>query len=342
MTGEPMSFGFIELARDWPDDTTMLALDPGTPVEALLPPGLLQDMAEFGARPSSMEEEALSMAVEDEDAEGYLRLLMDLEVAVPVDPAGGESRDLGDPEFPWWRPAGPAGPIGVFSSVGRLRDVLGAVPFVEVEFTALTMVWPEAAPQLVVDAGLPFGGMLPGEALRHVGVRVSRAGRAAERALNEVNSRTELTAERAQAFITERIQAGLDDPAFDAEPSAEVPVVTAGVAVQVVLPIALVDRLLTQGHDRVAGLIHRKPPQPRRLQEQYRELGLLGDGSPFGADDADGYVVRWVEPDPGAYPVPTMDGVPVPEGAGLWRVTGDGAEQQIAVYRSARWTQVTG
>jgi hypothetical protein len=119
------------------------------------------------------------------------------------------------------------------------------------------------------------------------------------------------------------------------------PVPPAGIAVQVVVPAGQVNRYLQEGHRRVAGLVHRRPGSALPLAELYARLGLLGEGSPFRPDDDQGYVLRWYEPDPAAYPSPTMDGVELPNGATLLAVDRTGAERPIATYRSDHgWSAV--
>lgn len=115
------------------------------------------------------------------------------------------------------------------------------------------------------------------------------------------------------------------------------------VLVEVVVPAGITDRYLRHNHNRVAGLIHRIPSARMPLADLYLQLGLLGDGSPFGAEDEVGYVIRWYEPDRDAYRAPTMDGVDLTPGAALWRVERDGAESCVAFYALdtagvARWT----
>ncbi len=105
-----------------------------------------------------------------------------------------------------------------------------------------------------------------------------------------------------------------------------------GVLVQAVLPPTMEQRYLSGAHSRVAGLIHRCPDAAVPLAELYRQLDLIGEGSPFDVDDPAGHVVRWLEADSTAYRMPQMSGAQLPPGAALWRIDRGGDEVCLTRY----------
>lgn len=106
-----------------------------------------------------------------------------------------------------------------------------------------------------------------------------------------------------------------------------------GVMVQTILPPTGEQRYLSGRHNRVAGLVHRCPDGMVPLAELYRQLDLIGEGSPFGVQDPAGYVVRWLEQDKTAYRAPQMTGAELPAGAALWRIDQAGGEVCLARYQ---------
>jgi hypothetical protein len=325
----------LQIAAEWPDVTGCLAVNPGLPIEIFLPAAVVLEMAAFSALPATDVERSLAQAKAGDDIERYAEtLLRSVGMVVPVGPGG---RDIADPAFPWIRLADDeaggdaAGPIVAFTSAERLRDRHGEQAFVPVDFATLAAFWPDPDVGLAVDPGLPHGAVLVGPALAYLRERVRRIGRAMAEVATTMPERADLTGEQRQDLahrLVARRLAELDRPAAAR---------AAGPVVQVVIAPALVDRFLQHGHDRAAGLIHRNPARLLPLAVLYEQLGLLGDGSPFGADDEAGYVLRWVEPDPDAYRSPTMDGVDVPDGAGLWQIGRTGAERKLAEFRSGHW-----
>jgi len=325
MGGEPAarSARFIELAATWPDPSVQLAVDPGLPIEVFVSPAVVVELAGVAAQPATELEEALARAIEDGDPEAYAKVLLAVDVLVPIEPGGSESRDITDPAFGWWRMEGEDTPIAVFTSPERLREQLGEPELVEVAFGALVTAWPDPASGLAVDPGTAYGGVLAAEAVADLGAELDRRGRIAAEVVREAGTRMDLT-EPQRVHLAQRLL----DERLDGADQANIQVVILGVQVE---------RYLRHGHRRVAGLIHRRPARPLPLADLYRWLGLIGEGSPFTAADPLGYVLRWVEEDPGAFAAPTMDGVEVPEGASLWQVDAAGAERRLATLRAGRW-----
>jgi hypothetical protein len=170
-----------------------------------------------------------------------------------------------------------------------------------------------------------------------VGARVGDFERITEDAIIVARARADLSEPERVALAEQLIQDRFVGPVTVSS------TVAPGIAVQVVVPAGQLDRYLQEGHRRVAGLVHRRPGTELPLADLYARLGLLGEGSPFHADDDQGYLIRWSEPDPAAYPSPTMDGVELPDGATLLAVDSTGDERPIAMYRSdvGNWNAVT-
>lgn len=331
---------FVELNETWPDPGLSLAVDPGLPIEAFLTRPALVEFAEVAAEPAPGLEQKLHRAIAAGDVGGYTMALLEESVAVPLDPRLGTAEDVADPRFPWARMEGNGaldGTIVLFSSPTRLRDQLGQHPHVVVPFARVAKAWPDPGTGLAVDPGTPLAAVLDGQVVAAIGSRVGEFERVTEDAITVARSRTDLTVpERvalAEQVIHERFEGA--PPANGTRP--------AGTAVQVFIPAGQLDRYLQQGHGRVAGLVHRAPAGAVPLAQLYARLGLLGEGSPFTEDDDQGYVLRWAEPDPAAYPSPTMDGVELPGGATLLSIDRTGAERPIAAYRPGRgWYALPG
>ena len=286
---------FVLLDRGWPDrtGTVWLAVDPGRPIEIFLDADALAGVAAIGGQPRDELEEALRRTSEAGDPQGYAQALLDRRVVVPLDPAAGSAaREVNDPNFPWVRLAYEDQPVVVYTSLERLREQLGGVEHVEVPFAEVVAAWADP------EQSPPRG-------------RDGPAGLA-------VNPGTPF-----DALFGSPLLAHLGGLLQE---------LATATVVQVVVHRDYVDRYLKQNHDRVAGLVHRRPPPGTPLTALYGHLGLLGEGSPFQADDLYGYVVRWSERDPDAYQEPEMEGVTLPAGAGLWRIDQSGDERCLARY----------
>lgn len=341
----------VELARTWPDQEYWLAVDPGLPIEVYLPFGMVARMADAACLPHTDLERSLADTLAAEDLEGYARALLGADVVLPLEAGSTGPRDVADPRFPWCRVPATGefgGAVLGYTSEDRLREQMGVRAAVTVPFAELVKVWPDPSDAFAVNIGTEFAARLDGRVLRYVGERVARIEGLARKVTDDANARTELGIEERTALAHWRLreeldEAGLPVPQPVAGSPAPEPADEPGVAVQVVVAQAQVERFLTSGHSRVAGLIHRRPDiKMIPLGELYQRLDLLGPGSPFGAQDKVGYLVRWWEADPEAYPEPQMDGLDVPDGAALRRLAASGAEEPLAHYRAAtgRWHMV--
>ncbi len=340
----------VELARTWPDQDHWLAVDPGLPIEVYLPFGMVARMSDAACLPHTDLERSLADTLAAEDLEGYARALLGADIVLPLATGRTGPRDVTDPRFPWFRVTVPGeyeGAILGYTSEDRLREQMGVRAAVTVPFAELVKAWPDAADAFAVNVGTEFAARLDGRVLRYVGDRVVRIEGIAGKVVDDANKRTELGIEERTTLAQWRLREELDAAGLPApQPIAAVPAPEPqeadqpGVAVQVVVAQAQVERFLTSGHSRVAGLIHRRPDiRMIPLGELYQRLDLLGPGSPFGAEDKVGYLVRWRESEPDAYQESRMDGRDVPDGAMLQRLVASGAEEPLARYRAAtgRW-----
>jgi type III secretion system (T3SS) SseB-like protein len=361
---------FFDLGRTWPDPKVWLAVDPGLPIEAYLTPKLILNLGSLASEPSNPFEEALAEAAVAEDIEAYARALLGADLVLPIDPNGSATRELTDPDFPWTRMTDEGNSIVAFTSDERFREILGGgQESVTMRFADIAAGWPDPEIGLAVNPGHAFGAVLNGSAVFIVGQRAHHFEEIAVKAINEARARNDLTEgqqfQLAQQRVAEEMaKLGVEfDAAPAAPPAAGPPAEPAGgVAglegeirelmaavedgrpgqwVQVVVLAAQRDRYLRQGHDRVAGLVHRRPSGAVPLHDLYQRLGLLGDGSPFGADDDRGFLLRWWEDDGTAFQAPEMTGLAVPDGASFWQVDRAGHERLLARYGAGSgWTIV--
>lgn len=306
---------FVQLDRGWPDPAIWLAVDPGRPIEIFLGAAAVGELAQLAAQPNGELEETLYATSVAGDPDGFAEALTTVDVVVPIDPDGADTRDVTDPEFPWLRIDYADRPVMVFTSPARLREQLSdQVEYIEVPFVAVASAWwhpagaaaetepteqteqaeraepaepaeglpAELSGGLVVNPGTPFDGVFAAPLMRLLGEMVDKLVRST--------------------------------------------------IVQVVVPSEYVDRFLRDGHGRVAGLVHQRPRQATPLGALYHHLGLLGEGSPFRAEDGYGYVVRWFETEPDAYQEPQMGGVELGPGSSLWRIDQSGGERCLGRY----------
>jgi hypothetical protein len=88
----------------------------------------------------------------------------------PTRQASAVSRDVTDPEFPWWRTERVDGEpvILAFTSAARMQSELGDREWVEPTFIETVAAWPDWECGLRLNAGTDAGMELPGEALHRM------------------------------------------------------------------------------------------------------------------------------------------------------------------------------
>lgn len=176
-----------------------LAVDPGLPLQSFLAPQVMLDLKAWEPVWTPLDF-ALRKAVEADDRDAYMGALLDGALVLPlpaeeelapppgVEPAAPSdywtavasdpqvsaviSRDVTDPEFPWWRTERVDGlPLILgFTSVAHLQAELGDRDYVVVGFVEVVAAVVAAGPQdgggLRLNPGGTNGVELPAEALR--------------------------------------------------------------------------------------------------------------------------------------------------------------------------------
>ncbi|MER7275068.1 SseB family protein [Dactylosporangium sp. NPDC000244] len=150
-----------------------IAVDPGLPVQAYLSPDAVQTLPPWEPEWWPLDD-ALRRAVLAEDREAYMAALLEAHLVLPLpteeelaaanpqpDPDDPEaaywtvvrtdrivpsiSRDVTDPEFPWWRAELVDGReiIFAFTSVAHMQAEVGDREWVSVPFVDIVVAWPE-------------------------------------------------------------------------------------------------------------------------------------------------------------------------------------------------------
>jgi hypothetical protein len=311
-----------DLAANWPDPRWWLALNPGLPIEARIAPAELADLPP----PTRVAGDAeLATAIQATDPDGFMAALMRAELLVPVRPDGSPSRDLTDPDFPWWTMRDETGQptIVAFTGAAWLGLVLGDADHVVVSMPQLARAWPNPGVSLAINPGTALAGTLPGDAVRELGSWLSELGAAVVEEI-ERRGRPEAPADSGEPPGSAE--------AVDVDPAAPR-------VLQMLIPPTYVSAYLEHGYGLAAGVVHlaRVGETPAGL---YRRLGMLGAGSPFGETDPSVAVLRW-EPGPDTPPdlgtEPGTASVRVPARATLHRLHHDGRDELLARYTDGWW-----
>ncbi|WP_433613758.1 SseB family protein [Dactylosporangium sp. CA-139114] len=151
-----------------------IAVDPGLPVQAYLSPDAVRTLPPWEPEWWPLDD-ALRRAVLAEDREAYMAALLEAHLVLPLpteeelaaasprpDPDDPEaaywtvvrtdrivpsiSRDVTDPEFPWWRAELVDGReiIFAFTSVAHMQAEVGDREWVSVPFIDIVVAWPES------------------------------------------------------------------------------------------------------------------------------------------------------------------------------------------------------
>ncbi|PMR59585.1 hypothetical protein C1A38_18650 [Verrucosispora sp. ts21] len=330
-----------DLAVDWPDERWMLAVNAGLPIAVRLTADELTSLAAALVEA----ERPLREAVRQQDPDALMSALLRTELLLPLRPDGPATRDLGDPDFPWWclpdeqgRPSLP-----VFTSEVRLRQALGDHDLVAVSSLQLTEHWPDASWQLSLNPETPLAAALPGEAVLTLRDWLGELRHVLDDAAEQERTR------RVSAAYADPSTVGVPAPRPAAEPTVdnvdEGPDPDAPLRLQLVIPHRYLASYLDDGYDRAAGLVHAwygpGRDTPVRL---YRRLGLLGPGSPFEESDEWVAVLRW-PPDESTPPEwgqgqPRMESLAVPDGTELRCLHQDGRDEFLARFDATarRWS----
>lgn len=342
LPGQPVSYrmdSVPDLIAAWPDPAWVLAVDPGLPI------GLRLTAAELRELPDIVVpgEEALRAAIVRGDPDALTAALLRAELVVPLRPDGPPTRDLTDPDFPWWvLPDATGQPtVAVFTSEERLGQALGDHDVVVVSSLQLAGSWPDPRWQMALNPGTALAVDLPGSAVRELGRWLGELRTVMTDTFKEEQRRERMPDDRAgvrPVLAAARPVAHSEAPDLTG-PDPDVPVL-----LQIVIPPMYVAAYLEQGYDRAAGLVHSWHGPGRETPERlYRRLDLIGEGSPFDAADEWAVVLRWAPDDetPAEWAdgPPRMESLVVPGGAGLHRIHADGRESLVAVFDAdaRRW-----
>ncbi|MBX7270168.1 SseB family protein [Micromonospora sp. Llam7] len=333
LPGQSVSYrvsGLADLAVDWPDDDWVLAIDAGLPIGVRLTADELRTLA----APTVEAERPLREAILRQDPDVLMSVLLRAELVLPLRPGGPATRDLSDPEFPWWTLPDEQGRVSlpVFTSEARLRQSLGERDLVLVSSLQLTDRWPDLSWQLLLNPETPLAAALPGEALLTLRDWLGELREVVTEAAEQEQRRRETAAYADPSTVGVPAQRPATEPADDDGPDPGVPLL-----LQLVIPHRYLPSYLDDGYDRAAGLVHswHGPGRdtPIRL---YRRLGLLGAGSPFEESDEWVAVLRWppgeATPEQWGQGRPRMESLVVPDGTELRCLHQDGRDELLARF----------
>lgn len=198
---------FATLARFWPDPTVVLAINPGLPINAILPLNTLRALAEggeaavtagdladamseeaqirvrqaclaelgngappVGPEPAGELEMSLAGAADRGDANGFLATLLDAEVVVPTTTTVADPDVITESEFPWRTVSiGGLAVVPMFTSAAMLDRVASAEqPRARLEFLTVLACWPSEEHLLCLNPGSPTELFLSGEAIENL------------------------------------------------------------------------------------------------------------------------------------------------------------------------------
>lgn len=348
LPGESVRYITVELAEvaaSIPDDSWILTVDPGTPTATQLSGADLRELSTSGIGAEAAS--ALRAAVAAEDPDALMAALLRAEFTVPLAPADtvlAQPPESIGPDFPWWclpdeqgRPSVP-----VFTSAALMRQALGdggVSAVVHATSARLFANWPDPDWQLAVNPGTPLAVSLPGTAVQQVSRWLDDLRRDLTDATAGATGPGPGSVPAGQSGRPAAADAERDSGAGLDEPDPDAPLL-----MQVLIPHRYLHSYVTDGYDRVAGLVNRwygpGRDTPARL---YARLALLGPQSPFSAGDEWVPVVRWT-PGPDT-PTTWLDHGPqhhalvVPDGAGLHIVHQDGRDELLARFEaeSRQW-----
>jgi hypothetical protein len=292
-----------DLVAAWPPSAGWsLVLNPGTPIDAVVTDEQIRGLAEGtltaaaeqpGFEPGNRIDHELFEAAEAGDTDTFLRVLFSANVLIPIPPDAPLEVPADAPGFRWDAALRDPSSVQVFTSLIRLKEVLGggqpAARFVYADFRDLIAAWPNPEWNLLLNPGTRIGASLGGDqvtALSEWAAGVGLLEPAASAAQHDEPQPVRQEAEQQTPYS-----------APPAPAPAALPQVTRGgpMLLQKVLPPEHVGWYLEQGYDRVGGFVY-PAEYVADLQtpaQIYATLGLLYEESPFSPDDEGVYVIRW-------------------------------------------------
>jgi SseB protein N-terminal domain len=241
--------------------------------------------------------------------------------------------------------------VVVFTSPERRDEHMDKpVEVVPIRFVQLIRAWPDDSLSLAVNPGTPIGMTLTGAQI------VALVSSAAEVGLTDDAGAASESGAVAAKRATATGRATVDQP----------------IPMQKVIAPSQVGWYLERSYDRVSGFVHREQEVAhlRTPGKLVTGLGLRYEGSPYDADAAEIYVLRWLAYRPSLYRIPyggrtqaameamegwvierppfrgngfapsngedviaefKVDSVRLPHGAQLWRLRADGRSQLVAL-----------
>jgi hypothetical protein len=310
-------------------------------------------------RPANDVEESLLNAAGDGSTDAFLSTLLLARVLLPASADSRPGTKPGADGFVWRTETLDDEPyVVVFTSKERMHEHLGdeeRPDALTVKFVQLINRWPDETWSFAVNPGTPVGAKLPGAQI------VALASWAAEVGLG-ADDPEEPVAGSTGEVVTPR---PVDTAQEKARPTM----------MQKAIAPSQVDYYLDRGYDRVSGFVHRSTEVAHlhTPAELYAALGLGYPSSPFAADAAEVYVLRWPAYRPSLYRIPyggqnetamramegwvierapfrgngfapgdtsdviaefKVDSARLPHGAQLWRIKADGDEELVATLDS--------
>lgn len=345
---------FFDLVAHWPNPEWRMAVDPGLPIATQLTSEVLRSLAEAGPpRPPHPDhltpaEEDLWAALQEGDSPTFMSGLIRQPLLLPIPPRGGLSRDLTDPEFPWWQAESEIGEPGVpvFTSERMMISVLGEQDFIEVSVPYLVENWPDQTWYLMINPNTGLATRLTGTQAKNLGKWIADLRDAANEDIAEHNQQMseDQPIGAPNGTIDPIDPSGHIDPAdaADAADDSDEDLLdpTLPIVLQLVIPPAYLSSYLDQGYHRAAGLVHASRGSGRDTPARlYRRLGLLGSGSPFSASDEWVAVLRWSPdaetPEEWGRGEPRMESVLIPDGAEIHRILANRTEEPLARFDGA-------
>ena len=173
---------FPDVAETWPDPGVWLAVNLGTPVQALFDAEAVARTAWLGERAAYPVDAALRAAVRAGDETAYALGLLAADLVLPVSPEAPPSAIPGDADFAWWRSSTADGApvIVAYSSRQRLRADLGDVAHTVVDMPEVLAGWPDRTTALAVNPGMPIAGLISGPAMVGIADWVAGVSHAAQ------------------------------------------------------------------------------------------------------------------------------------------------------------------
>jgi SseB protein N-terminal domain len=128
--------------------------------------------AEFA--PLDEEERALLEAARNGDRKEFLRTLLSVrQIWVPVVEGGDLMLAPGRPGFQWYVDDSSGRPVvPLYTGPGRMRDAMGAHPFVLSDLAKVLRFWPDPALELVINGGTAIGASIPGDRVTPMSAQV--------------------------------------------------------------------------------------------------------------------------------------------------------------------------